>query len=510
MFLKLLLRRYRIPFAVFLFVALLGPVLLGSLDRHLARHNLRADAERMLEQIDTAVRRSEALLRELGAVSGFDCETQGVSQRLADEVFEEPAVRWLGLMRDKRVQCASAPLRRELQDYHFALKPLKDQFLIAALNEGQLRDVLLLGLDTENGRLVANIQPPDIDLITRAECEGCVDYILKLQGIEGFQFGRNELDEIPAEIHRVQVSAPQVDYELVLYAGKEFVDYYLGMGWFVSVLISLVCATVLAILVHALLSLRNSLRFVIQQGLNHGEFVPYYQPIVDSRTREVVGAEVLVRWKKPDGTMIPPGQFIPFAEESLLILPMTEQLLAQVARDLDRYRWRQGAFFASINLVPEHLDSDDLLVQLKSLLERYHLKPQNFSIELTERRQLANLSAASEALKAFTRLGIDAKIDDAGTGYGGFSYVQELPISTLKIDKMFVDTAVDGNLDVKRTVLEAIIEFAHHSELETIAEGVESESQVAYLQAHGVNLIQGYVYGRPMSAEDFDRWLKDF
>ena len=120
--------------------------------------------------------------------------------------------------------------------------------------------------------------------------------------------------------------------------------------------------------------------------------------------------------------------------------------------------------------------------------------------------KIDNLAKARNALQNFYDLGMELKLDDAGTGYGGFSYIQELSISTLKIDKMFVDTIASD--DLKGTLLESMISFARESHLGMIAEGVEEQNQVSYLQERNVFLIQGYVYAKPMPIEEFVDWVK--
>jgi sensor c-di-GMP phosphodiesterase-like protein len=152
--------------------------------------------------------------------------------------------------------------------------------------------------------------------------------------------------------------------------------------------------------------------------------------------------------------------------------------------------------------VPEHLDNDDLYVLLKGIVESGELQQHRISLEITERLPISDLVAARQMLDKIYALGIDLKLDDAGTGYGGFSYVQNLGISTLKIDKMFVDTiGHEDNFNAK--TIDAIISFAQKSDLSMIAEGVEDDKQVAYLSAHGVYLIQGYIYSKPLPAKQF-------
>lgn len=205
--------------------------------------------------------------------------------------------------------------------------------------------------------------------------------------------------------------------------------------------------------------------------------------------------------------MEPPGQFIPYAEESGLIQPITLQLTEQITADVARLQWANSPRFVSINLVPEQLENMDYVRHLLGLIQQHQLSPHNISVEITERRQFEDMAAGKLVLQALTQAGIEVKLDDAGTGFGGFAYIQELPIGTLKIDKMFVDTLRHGD-DAKRPVLDAIVEFARISKLETIAEGVETLAQVRQLADLGVHAIQGYVFGKPMPLADFEEWAR--
>jgi sensor c-di-GMP phosphodiesterase-like protein len=167
--------------------------------------------------------------------------------------------------------------------------------------------------------------------------------------------------------------------------------------------------------------------------------------------------------------------------------------------------WHYSDRFISINIVPKHIENDTFYHFLTTAMIEQKIPPKNISLEITERLQIDDLKTARAQLNKYFAFGIDLKLDDAGTGYGGFSYVQELGINTLKIDKMFIDT-IDSN-DVKASVLQAIINFAQTSKLKTIAEGVEEISQVNYLAKHNVFAIQGYVYAKPMAKEDLVVWL---
>jgi len=243
---------------------------------------------------------------------------------------------------------------------------------------------------------------------------------------------------------------------------------------------------------------RRSLKGLLQAGLARREFVPFYQPIVDSRSRQVVGFEALLRWQR-GRELVPPGTFIDYAEEQGLILPITDQLLERIIADLPSLAPTQ---WVSVNLVAAHIDQPHLYGQLQ-----HHgwPSPARLTFELTERKPIIDIQAAMGQIATLQEKGYHFKLDDFGTGYGGFAYLQRLGIRQIKIDKMFVDTI--GTDDPKRNLLEAIIAFGLKSGMEMIAEGVETQAQVDYLHRHGVHLIQGYVYARPMALSKLKIWL---
>ncbi|SUU14514.1 EAL domain-containing protein [Aeromonas hydrophila] len=260
-------------------------------------------------------------------------------------------------------------------------------------------------------------------------------------------------------------------------------------------------AAVGALLVAAYWGLRNyrrSLKGLLQAGLARREFVPFYQPVVDSRSLQVVGFEALLRWQR-GGDLIPPGAFIDYAEEQQLILPMTSQLLEKVIADLPRLAPGQ---WVSVNIVAAHLEHPHLR---NLLLQHGWPSPAQLTFELTERKPITDIKTAVIEITALQQQGYHFKLDDFGTGYGGFAYLQRLGIRQIKIDKMFVDTI--GTDDLKRSVLDATIAFGRESGMEMIAEGVERQDQVDYLQQHGVHLIQGYVYAQPMALTKLKIWL---
>ena len=265
--------------------------------------------------------------------------------------------------------------------------------------------------------------------------------------------------------------------------------------------IALWCGAILSgLLVTAYWSLRNyrrSLKGLLQAGVVRQEFIPFYQPIVDIRTWQVAGFEALLRWQRGH-ELIPPSAFIEYAEDQGLILPITRQLLEQVITDLPQLAPEQ---WISINLVAAHIEQP----LLRNMLSEHHNpSPERLTFELTERKPIIDIQSATDEITLLQQMGYHFKLDDFGTGYGGFAYLQRLGIRQIKIDKMFVDTI--GTNDLKRSVLDAIITFGLESGMEMIAEGVDTREQVEYLRQHGVCLIQGYVFGRPMALADLAIW----
>jgi sensor c-di-GMP phosphodiesterase-like protein len=242
----------------------------------------------------------------------------------------------------------------------------------------------------------------------------------------------------------------------------------------------------------------------LRQAIERGEMKAFYQPIIDLQTRRCVGAEALVRWIKPDKSMVRPDLFIPLAEESGLVVPLTDAVLYEVVKDLATLLSAHD-LYVSINLSARDIASTRFLDLLNKQLEDAAIPPQRIAIEATERGFL-DASAARASMSAYRAAGHSILIDDFGTGYSSLSYLQELEVDVLKIDKSFVDTI---NADaVTSGVIPHIIAMATQLNLKIVAEGVENEGQAKYLADHGVQYGQGWLFAKAMPAEQFLEWLK--
>jgi diguanylate cyclase (GGDEF)-like protein/PAS domain S-box-containing protein len=232
-------------------------------------------------------------------------------------------------------------------------------------------------------------------------------------------------------------------------------------------------------------------------ALSSGELEMYYQPQVHVKTGKITGAEALMRWNHPQRGFLSAGEFLPFAEESGLIIPISDWMLEAICRDLVAWNALSGErIYMSINLSPHYLDRGDYVDKLKDTLDRFQLSPMQIEVEVTENICIRNPLNAIEQLNKLCQMGVKVAIDDFGTGYSSLSYLHRFPIHILKIDRSFVMPIEDEA--VHFPVVLAIISIAKGLGLELVAEGVETEVQKRYLEQAGCETIQGYYFHRPM------------
>ena len=242
------------------------------------------------------------------------------------------------------------------------------------------------------------------------------------------------------------------------------------------------------------IELEHSLRLALERG----ELEMYYQPQVDVRTQKIVGAEALMRWNHPERGFLGAGDFLPFAEENGLIIPITDWMLEAICLDLLDWNAAGGEpVRLSLNLSPQYLDRGDFFDKLKNALTLHHINASQIEVEVTENICIHNPQTAIEQLNKLCQLGVSVAIDDFGTGYSSLSYLHRFPIHTIKIDRSFVMKIQNDNSQCP--VVLAIISIAKGLSLNLVAEGVETQVQERYLERSGCNTMQGYLYHKPLS-----------
>ncbi len=239
----------------------------------------------------------------------------------------------------------------------------------------------------------------------------------------------------------------------------------------------------------------------LERALDAGEFVPYYQPIVDIRSGQLRGAEVLVRWRKPDGTLVPPASFIPLAESSGLILEMTRDLMRRVCAEAGPAIGRRPGLKISFNFAGKLFADEGIVKDVRNIFSASPIHLSQVVLEVTERDQVENLTETRRIIAALQGLGVRIAIDDVGTGHSGLSYMLKLGVDIIKIDKMFVDSiGTDRN---STTIVETLVDLAHNMRMDVVAEGVENFEQVMHLRELGIRSAQGYVFAPPLPGSAF-------
>ncbi|PHV70559.1 hypothetical protein CS063_09655 [Sporanaerobium hydrogeniformans] len=246
----------------------------------------------------------------------------------------------------------------------------------------------------------------------------------------------------------------------------------------------------------------------LRNAIQKGQFKLYYQPKIDSSSRQLVGAEALIRWEHPVEGLILPGKFIPLAEETGFITEIGKWVLQEACQQIKDWQNKyHQAIHLSINLSAIEFYQSNIVDIIKDTIQKIGIEAHLLQIELTESMVLIDIEQVIVKMQALQKLGIKIGLDDFGTGYSSLSHLQALPINVLKLDRSFI-TNIEKE-EITRNIVQTIITLAKLLNLEVIAEGVEKIEQVERLQKMGCTLIQGYYYGEPLSKIDFERVYLD-
>jgi len=254
---------------------------------------------------------------------------------------------------------------------------------------------------------------------------------------------------------------------------------------------------------------RLSLESNMRTALREGQFCLYYQPKVDVHTQRVVGAEALARWHHPELGVISPGEFVPVAEETGLIRPISEQLLGECCAQIRA--WQDAGindFPVSVNLSPAQFAQKELDRLIAQTIDSHGIAADRLEFEVTESLLMQNVDQAVAILKALRDTGASLSIDDFGTGYSSLAYLKNFPVGTLKIDRSFVAQMERSEGD--EAIVRAVVGLAHSIRMKVVAEGVEQASQLERLAEIGCDVVQGYLFSRPLPAAEFSAWVGAF
>ena len=478
-----------------------------TISRRIVEQRLTDDATTIALASSRAIHQQLSLLDEIPAGSADACDPLFVTMldRLAREhpgvagVFVQQPGEAQRYCSDEGPVTVPAPM--------VAVRPDDAGTTIGAwVNYKSWEDLLYFSKRRADGVRAVLVKPIDFLFLATPECADCrrAHFELVSSAHPLFRVGNRALEDRDAIVKRVPV--PELSMTLVLAEEKSAVWQHMrAWAW-----LSAVVAALLIILVEVGLRYRalkrRSLASLMAEAVLRDEFLPHYQAIIDIESGRIAGCEVLIRWLQDDGVLVPPSQFIETLERSGHIIGATETLIETSLADLAPVWADDAHFFASINVVPEHLESGKLERYLGELQARRPFPASWLAFEVTERLPIRDLEGTAEMVGRLRDAGYCFELDDVGTGYGGFSYLQRMGFEIIKLDKMFVDTI--GSDDIKLSLVPAIVAFARDAGLEIIAEGVERPDQVAYLRKLGVRLMQGYFFARPMAAAEFVHYAR--
>ncbi|MDB9372571.1 EAL domain-containing response regulator [Nodularia sphaerocarpa] len=251
--------------------------------------------------------------------------------------------------------------------------------------------------------------------------------------------------------------------------------------------------------------LEMNLHRVIHQERFH-EFEIYYQPIINIASGKIIAAESLLRWHSPELGFVSPSAFIPVAESTGLIIAIDQWVLENVCKQIKTWQDMGGIYLRiAVNISVIEFNHPDFIKKIIDFLQRNDLEPKYLELELTESMIMQNPNGAIATINELQKLGVRIAIDDFGTGYSSLIYLKNLPINTLKIDRYFIHN-VDKDSQ-KSAISKALIEMAHNLNLQVIAEGVETESELSFLRENLCDSMQGLLFSRPLPAAELENFL---
>ncbi|MCX6210845.1 MAG: EAL domain-containing protein, partial [Bacteroidetes bacterium] len=390
----------------------------------------------------------ENMLRTLPQSLDYQCNNSDVSQ-LRDSKYYNKYIRVLGII-TTNARCSSSGVDLYSSKLDYIYKKNANGLYIDSTSRGGSEYIVVH--KSNKGLLYAILNNAWIDSVLSVLCDGCFSVTVhsNVNNSHASIFKGNKNLSIWGE-----AVSQQGEYFNALITPTELLSdkissWYNRYAYLISLLLGgLLLFFIWIVFVFVFVKRPLSYEKLISTALKNNEFVPYYQPIVDSVRNEIIGAEVLVRWVRSDGEIIYPSSFIDYIESNdSMLLTLTTQLINQVCKDKNLITARNQLWF-SINIGAKHFMSDDLLNHMK----RIKGCSGGICFEITERQPLHNLNIVARYVDALKALGHKIKIDDFGIGYGGFSYLQEINVDAIKIDKIFIDTIGTNNMKILESII---------------------------------------------------------
>lgn len=426
------------------------------------------------------------------------CDLEGQYQ-LGTEAALRPHLRTLIIIRQGKVWCTSLPGNRILLKHIPVIADTNLQLTPASNTENEI-PVLLYQTRFHTGRIIVTISGVHIRGAMNVPLAG-VTYSLLVGDAALGLLGDVKTVTTSARASG-QVNSAKYPFSIIynkppLFSAKRLVTQ--GSGILVFILLM---SFVAAYAIDKYLNKNDTPEETLRRAIVKGEIVPFYQPIVNGREGTLRGVEVLARWKHPKAGYISPASFIPVAEKSGLIVPLTQSLMRQVAANMNAIASKlPSGFHVGINFSASHITSPTFVQECLHYRDSFNRDDLNLVIEVTEREPLDVDEDLVQRLNILHENGFVIALDDFGTGYSGLSYLHDLHIDYIKIDQSFVGRV--NELPDSTRILDCVLDLARKLSLSIVAEGVETKAQLDYLNKNNIVFLQGYYFYKPVTFTEF-------
>lgn len=430
-------------------------------------------------------------------IAGKECDLEEQYQ-LGTEAALKPHLRTIIILKQGTVWCTSLPGNRVLLS-RIPVFPDSNLLLAPAIDTVNRLPILLYQSQFADTRILVTISDQHIRGALNVPLKG-VRYVLRVAddiiGPTGDVMTLNKHYPYTEKVHSTKYHFTIIFNPPPLFSFYRLIDK--GFGILIFILL-IACAA--AFLLDRYFNKSATPEEILRRAINNGEIVPFYQPVVNGREGTLRGVEVLARWKQPHGGYISPAAFIPLAEKSRLIVPLTQSLMNQVARQMNAIASKlPEGFHIGINFSASHIISPTFVDECLNYRDSFTRRDLNLVLEVTEREPLNVDESLVQRLNILHENGFVIALDDFGTGYSGLSYLHDLHIDYIKIDHSFVGRV---NADPESTrILDCVLDLARKLSISIVAEGVETKEQLDYLNQNNITFQQGYYFYKPVTYID--------
>lgn len=488
------MRNTLLPILVAVLLFVFGVLILNAQLWYSARADSLAGARYVVSALNVILDEASHATRTASHVvlKGCDQENQYL---LGMEAALQPHLRTIFIFRQGEIWCSSLPGNRMLLT-NLPAVPESKLFLMSAKYTVNRRPVLLYQTPLAEKRIVVTISDQHVRDTLRTPLKG-VSYALMVG---------NTVLRLSGDVVKVSESDRNIGYVksdhfpfAVRYNQPPLLSLHRLISQGMGIVVFIVLISCLAgYALERYLNRSTTPEETLRRAINKGEIIPFYQPVVNGREGTLRGVEVLARWKHPTAGYISPASFIPVAEKSGLIIPLTQGLMRQVAANMNAIASKlPEGFHVGINFSASHISSPSFVAECLKYKESFKRKDLNLVIEVTEREPLHVDEHLVQTLNVLHENGFVIALDDFGTGYSGLSYLHDLHIDYIKIDQSFV-ARVNTEEDSTR-ILDCVLDLARKLSLSIVAEGVETKEQVDYLNRNDITFQQGYYFFKPVN-----------